>query len=80
MSAETKAALDKALAAHVADECDEGMLTSYLCQVEFTSMALLDDESTGYVRMVAEGQTLTTTLGLAHYAMRTLDGNLTREE
>ena len=73
MSAETKAALDTALAAHIADECKGALLTSYVCQTEFTSMELIDEEMTGYQRMIAEGQTLTTTLGLMHYGQRMLD-------
>ena len=77
MSAETKAVLDAAIASHIADECNGALLTSYVCQTEFTSMELIDEEMTGYQRMIAEGQTLTTTLGLMHYGQRMLDEYVT---
>ena len=76
MSAETKAALDAAMAAHVADESEEAegvILTGYVCQTQFTSMSLIDEEMTGYQRIIQEGQNLTTTLGLMHYGQRMLD-------
>ena len=80
MSAETKAALDAAMAAHVADESDEAdgaILTGYVCQTQFTSMSLIDEEMTGYQRIIQEGQNLTTTLGLMHYGQRALDQYVT---
>jgi len=79
MSADTKAALDAAMAAHVADESDESdgaILTGYVCQTSFTSMSLLDEEMTGYQRLTMEGQNLTTTIGLMHYGQRMLDQHL----
>ena len=76
MSKATKAALDEAVAAHVADESDEAdgaILTGYVCQTQFTSMSLMDEELTGYQRIIQDGQNLTTTLGLMHYGQRMLD-------
>ena len=77
MSAETKAALDAAIADHIAEECDGALLTGYVCQTEFTSMKLLDEDFSGFQRLIASGQTLTTTIGLMHYGQRMLDEYIT---
>ncbi|KUF07178.1 hypothetical protein [Leucobacter sp. G161] len=71
MSEQTKAALDAALEAHIADECD-GMLTAYILQAEYTSPHLMDDRSTGYFRAIGERQSFTTTLGLTRYLDETV--------
>ena len=77
MSAETKAALDSAIAAHVAAECRGSMVTGYVIQTQFTSIELIDEEKTGYQRITAEDQSLTTTIGLMHYGQRMLDEFIT---
>jgi hypothetical protein len=77
MSADTKAALDAALAAHIADETEGNILTGYVCQTQFTSMELIDEQMTGYQRIIAEDQNLTTTIGLMHYGQRMLDQYIT---
>lgn len=37
----------------------------------------MDAEFTGYQRIIAEGQNLTTTIGLMHYGQRMLDQYIT---
>ncbi len=71
MSDATKAALDAAIAAHIADECDGGTLTGYVIQAQYQDISMMDENLTGYLRIVAEGQGFTTSLGLArHLAVR----------
>ena len=77
MSAETKQALDEALAAHLADECPGSILTGYALQTQYTDMQLIGEQMTGYLRMTSEQQNFTTTLGLTHYMMRMLDHDMT---
>lgn len=73
MSAETKARLDAAMAEHIADETDGEILTGYVLQTQATSVQLMDEEATRYLRLVAEGQGMTTTLGLIAYAKLHVD-------
>ena len=80
VSEQTKTALDAALAAHVADECDGGLVTGYVCQAQFATVEMMDDETTGYLRIIADGQNLTTTIGLVHYAQRRLDACIVDDE
>lgn len=67
MSVETKAVLDAAIAAHVADECDGEMVTGWVLQTCGTRADYVDESRTGYLRVVADGQVFTTSLGLATY-------------
>lgn len=67
MSAETKVALDAAIAAHVADECEGGTITGYVIQAQYQDVEMMTDNLTGYIRVIADGQGFTTTLGLAHH-------------
>ena len=73
MSEQTKAALDAALAAHVADECDGGILTGYITQAQYTDMDLMEDGSTGYLRVQADNQIFTTSLGLTAYLHKQME-------
>lgn len=68
VSAETKAALDTALAAHVADELDDAIIIAYVCQAAAMTGDDFDAEQTQYLRMVAEGQSAHVTLGILDYA------------
>ena len=80
MSDATQLAVSAAISAHLADETEnsEGLiLTGYLCQAQFTSVSLMDEEMTGYQRLIQEGQNLTTSLGLVHYAKCSLEQYLT---
>lgn len=81
MSAETKAALDAALEAHVTDEADVSgaICTGYVLQAQFTSHALVGEGLTGYMRFVQEGQNFTTSLGLSLYMNRQLEHATTEE-
>lgn len=66
MSAETKAALDEAIARHVADQAEAGaMVTGYVLKASYTSAERLEDDSTGYVAEYAERQAFHSSLGLA---------------
>ncbi len=68
MSAETKAALDDAIAAHFADEHDGAILTGYVLQAQgkgFTDED--DDDKTRYLRATADGQSFTILLGLVEW-------------
>lgn len=65
MSAETKAALDTALAAHIADEGDGAFLTGYvLLAAAVPSDGSMD--STRYLTAFAENQPYHSAYGLAH--------------
>lgn len=66
MSAETKAALDAAIEAHVLDAAEDGaVLTGYLLEAQYSTIELADDYMTGYVGAVYPGQSFTTNFGLA---------------
>lgn len=73
MSAETKAALDDAIAAHVADEMDAA-LTGYVLHA---SSIQLDGERgrTCYLAEYADSQPFHVTLGLAYLLVRRLDAD-----
>lgn len=72
MSAETKAALDAAIAAHVADVSDGAILTGYVLQVRAQGFTDPEDgEMVRLPRMIAEGQDFIVTMGLIAY----LDAN-----
>ena len=77
MSDLTKAKLDAALAEHVEDETKGGVVSGYFCQAQYTSLELLDEGMTGYLRLTPEGQNLTTTLGLAFYAHKQMSNYIT---
>lgn len=80
MSDATKQALDAALAAHVADECEGGTLTGYVIQAQYQDIDMMADNLTGYLRIVANGQGFTTTLGLARHLMVRLDAAAVDDE
>jgi hypothetical protein len=68
MSEATKAALDAALAEHIADELDGALVTGYVCQVTAMTGADFDAEQTQYLRMVPDHQSAHVTLGIIDYA------------
>lgn len=74
MSAETKAAVDRAIRAHLADECDEEpwLLTDWyvICAPSDSSM-----ERTNYLHIRSEAPTHIH-MGLVHLAQRNLDEHL----
>lgn len=65
MSAETKAALDAAIRAHVADEYDGSLTASWLVAAEYVPEH--DDGMTHILDVVADNQSSVTTIGLAHF-------------
>lgn len=79
MSEQTKAALDEALAAHVADEC-EGILTGYVIQTQYQDVEMMDNGDTGLLRIVAQHQSFINTLGLARYLNTRLDNMVAADE
>lgn len=73
VSETTKAALDEAIARHVADECEAGaIVTGYVLKASYTSAERMDDETTGYLGEYAEQQAYHTSLGLALLHLRDL--------
>lgn len=56
MSAETKAALDAALSAHISDEADGAILTGYVLHASYLDAGLDERGATGYWAAFADGQ------------------------
>jgi hypothetical protein len=65
MSVETKAALDAAIDAHLADECDGAIVTGYVFHAAFMNPELDGLEAHGYFAEFPEGQPAHVCLGLA---------------
>lgn len=80
MSAETKAALDAAIAAHLADEVDGAIVTGYVGMVQYATAEMMGEDLTGYQRLTAEGQGFTTSLGLSRYLALRFDAAATCDE
>lgn len=72
MSDTTKAALDQAIAAHIADECDNSILTGYVLHASHTNLEQIDRGATGYFMEHGENQAYHVSLGLAHQAVMAL--------
>ena len=74
MSAQTKAALDEALAAHLADEVDGGgIVTGYVLLASSANSEQLKNKLTAYLFEAAELQPFHVGLGLAHRLVLMLD-------
>lgn len=80
MSEATKAALDAALAAHISDECDGGILTGYVLQTQYQDIDMMNNGDTGLLRIVAEHQSFIATVGLARYMNTRLDTMIAADE
>ena len=65
MSDATKAALDAAVRAHIADEYDDSLTSSWLLIAERVSDE--DDGMTHIVDVAADMQSATTSIGLAYF-------------
>ena len=65
MSEQTKADLDAALAAHVADECDGALISGYVLKAAYFNGTTIEHGTTGYIREFAEGQAFHVGYGLA---------------
>ena len=80
MSAETKAALDDALAAHIADEAEqEVIVTGYVGMVSFVASDM-DPEATGYWSLYADHQPHHVAVGLSSLLVQQVDGNWEDDE
>ncbi len=76
MSEATKQAMDAAIAAHYADECDGALINGYLLQITGGSIDDYDEDRVQLLREVAHGQTFITTMGLVEYARTTVRDSL----
>ena len=65
MSTDTKAALDAAIRAHIADEHDDSLTASWVLIAE--RMPDEDDGNSHIVDVVADMQSAVTTIGLAYF-------------
>lgn len=72
MSLETKYAMDAAIEAHFADECEHALVTGYILQLFGSSIDDLEDDGIRTLREVAEGQNFITSLGIADYVSQTI--------
>ena len=72
MSAETKASMDAAIAAHFEAECDGALLGGYLIQAFGSNVDDIQDAGIRTLREVPDTQNIVTSLGLADYARTTL--------
>jgi hypothetical protein len=67
LSEQTKAALDDAIRAHIADEYDGAITSSWVLVAEYMPLDG-DDEYTHVIDVVRSGQSSMTTIGLTHFA------------
>jgi hypothetical protein len=75
MSTDTRAALEAAVAAHVADECDGAMLTGWALIASNATEADFDNNQTGYMIAAQDRQPMHSTLGLIHHHLNILEDN-----
>lgn len=80
MSDATKAALDAAIAAHLEEEEPGSIVTGYVALAQYTSADMMNEDLTGYQRFTAEGQSFTTSLGLARYLSLRLEAAAVNDE
>ncbi|UOQ56088.1 hypothetical protein MUN78_10265 [Leucobacter allii] len=75
MSTETRADLDAAIRAHIADEHGDSLTASWVVVAE--RVPEHDDGMTHVVDIVPDGQSVITTVGLTHYVAqaRTIGAN-----
>lgn len=64
MSDVTFAALEDAIAAHVADECDDDMTAGWVVVAETTNLGELDDGVSSFYTVTRDGQSNFLTSGL----------------
>ena len=76
MSAETKAALDDALAAHIAEASNGALVTGYALYASTQTLEQFDREATGYFAEYAEGQAHHVAIGLVSMHSQRLDYDL----
>ncbi|MFJ7289869.1 hypothetical protein ACIQUC_16270 [Curtobacterium sp. NPDC098951] len=78
MSAEMKAVLGEAIAAHPDDEQDGAIPTGYALRAKGRGVAVEDSDLTCMLRAIAEGRDYITTLGLVGW-MRVVAQNIALE-
>lgn len=79
MSEQTKADLDSAIRAHIADEYDGSLAASWVVIAERVPLDG-DDGYSHVVDAVADGQSSVTTIGLAHFVAQQRSTARTRDE
>lgn len=81
MSAETKAALDSALEAHIRDETEsEAIVTGYVLHASHVTGESFGNGSTGYFAEYAEHQPFHVCVGLAHQLVHELSFGYTNDD
>lgn len=68
MSAETRAAIERAIQEHVADEYPGSVASGWVAVMERVDLTVPDDNMTRVMDVNAEGQSLMTTLGLLTFS------------
>jgi len=74
MSAETKANLDAAIAAHIADECEGDLTGAWVVVTETTSLAEMDADKSAWFTATRDMQSNFTTDGLLYAALKVQRG------
>lgn len=69
MSTDTKAALEAAIEAHVADECEGDLAGAWVLLAETTTLQNLDDEDSVFYLDFRQSQSRFLTDGLLHAAL-----------
>jgi hypothetical protein len=69
MSAETKAALEAAIEAHVADECDGDLAGAWVLVTETTTLAEMDEDDSVFYITTRNNQSRFLTDGLLYTAL-----------
>jgi len=69
MSEQTKAALDAALSAHIADECDGDLVGAWVIVAECTTIDTLDSNDSEFYVEGSNGQSRFTGDGLLYSAL-----------
>lgn len=80
MSKKTEAALEEAIAAHLADEMDGAYLTSYMLVAKGKTTEDMDRNTTKYLVVTPDGAEYDTALGLAHYAVLSVTDGFREED
>jgi hypothetical protein len=73
LSTDTKTALDAAIHAHLADECEGAIVIGYVFHAAYINPELDGLEAHGYFAEFAEGQPTHVTLGLAMMQKRYIE-------
>lgn len=69
VSEQTKAALEAAITAHIADECDGDLATAWVVIAETTNLEEIDDNMSAFYIDTRETQSTYTTDGMLYHAL-----------